>query len=184
MMEEKDYTRVTSVLAPFAGYGNIPKEILDKAADRGTRAHAAINTYLSGFGSWGVDSDIEGYIKSAEVFFPRLGRVIHHEERFFNHDLELTGQCDMIAEVDGIITLIDWKTSSKPNPTWEAQAGGYVTVAPKGIFKRAMFVKLSKDGKDAEIFEYKDLEYCRSHFCDCFVLYKKYFKNNKLEIFE
>lgn len=183
-LTREEYLRITHILAPFAGYGNIPKAVLQKAADRGTRAHTAINSLLSNIGDWGTEEDIEGYVNSAKKFFPRIGKIIHQETRFYDDKHHLTGQVDLIAEVDGIITLIDWKTSSKKNPTWSAQAGGYVQVAPKDIFKRAIFVKLDKEGGDPESHEFNNTLDVQDEFLACYALYNRYFKNNKLEIFE
>lgn len=183
-MDRDKYTRITTVLAPFAGYGSIPKAVIEKAADRGTRAHNAINTLLAGLGDWGADEDIQGYIASAKQIFPRIGNIIHHETRFYDDEKQLTGQVDLIAEVDGIKTLIDWKTSSKRNPTWEAQAGGYVDLAPKGIFKRSLFIKLDKSGGEPEVFAFDNLPACQEEFRECYKLYQRYFINNKLEVFE
>src|SRR5271163_3541731 len=131
-MNYEEYTRITTVLAPFAGYGNIPKDILANAADRGTRAHAAINARIAGLGEW-FDDEIAGYVKSAEKFLPKIGKILYQEERFFDDSYHITGQVDLIAELHGKATLIDWKTSSKVNPTWEVQAGGYSIVMPKDI---------------------------------------------------
>lgn len=183
-MDLEKYTRITTVLAPFAGYGAIPKEIIAKAADRGTRAHNAIHSHMSHLGTWGVDEDIIGYVQSAEKFFPKIGNVLWLEERFFCDKLLLTGQCDLIAEYDGEVTLIDWKTSSKVNPTWSAQAGGYFYVGPKKFLTRAIFVKLDKNGGEPEIHNFDNVGACIDEFMACYDMYNKYFKNNKLEIFE
>lgn len=183
-MNRENYTRITTILAPFAGYGAIPKAVIEKAADRGTRAHNNINTILAGLGEWEIEEDVKGYVDSARKVFPRIGKIIHHETRFYDDDQLLTGQVDLIAEIDGIKTLVDWKTSSKRNPTWEAQAGGYSHLTPKGLFKRSLFIKLDKSGGEPEIFEFNNIDDCQQEFKECYKLYQRYFKHNKLEVFE
>lgn len=186
-MEKSDYIRVTQVLAPYAGYGAIPKEILEKAADRGTRTHGIINSLIKGLGAWDLEDDIRGYVKSAEHFLPKIEKVHLIEERMFDDTLKLTGQCDLVAEVDGEFMLIDWKTSSKYNPTWPYQGGAYYNLI-NGAYpiSRCLFIKLDKGGGEPEIFEWDDenLAYQKHKFLEMLHFYKIFFTKQNLELFE
>jgi hypothetical protein len=180
----KLYTTVTEAIKFVSGLGHIPKEILDKAGDRGTRTHSAITSKLKGLGDWGIDEDIQGYVTSADKILPQIGKIYHIEERFFNDGLLLTGQVDLIAEYEGMPTLIDWKTSSKANDvTWCMQAAAYIKLTHyQG--NDALFVKLDRKGGDPELHFYstEQLEDAWQKFMLCFEVHKLFFANKNEEV--
>lgn len=104
---------VTTLMKPLSDtvYGSVDKDVLDRAARKGTAVHSAIETY-SNFGI--IDIDIEnkpyfdGYLKFAEE---HSVSAYGSEIRLYHKELMYAGTADMIADVDGLLTLIDFKTS-------------------------------------------------------------------------
>lgn len=173
-----DYTRITTVLAPFSGMGAIPPGILAAAADRGTRVHQAVENELNGLGLAGCDDDIQGYLESFKQIESRIGKIYVQEERFNNDNHKLTGQIDLIADFAGHgKCLIDWKTSAKFGTTWESQLSAYRwLVSPKIQVDGCLVVQLQKDGRAPHIRLCEDkLEL----FFKCLEIYRIFFQNQK-----
>ncbi len=104
---------VTALMKPISDtvYGSIDKDILDRAARKGTSVHSAIETY-NNFGIVDIDTEnkpyFEGYLKFAEE---HSVSAYGSEIRLYHKELLYAGTADMIADVDGKLTLIDFKTS-------------------------------------------------------------------------
>lgn len=90
-------------------------KISRQAAGRGTSVHQLIEDYIQGVESQGT---IMPHIKD---MFSRLKLVADEsidnirliEGLMFSHHLRCAGTVDMIAEFDGKLSVIDWKTSKK-----------------------------------------------------------------------
>lgn len=85
--------------------------IKNAAAKRGTQFHTLCETYLSG---GNVEDNIGGMF---DRFKPLLGRIRNiqcMEQHLYSDELKVAGQVDCIAEFDRCISIIDFKTSSKP----------------------------------------------------------------------
>ncbi len=92
------------------------KQVSQYAAGRGTRVHNTIEKYLRNELS---DMDIrrmmpdlkEMFRKIKPVIDDHIGTIYGIEERLWSDRLRIAGTCDCIAEWDGVISIIDWKTS-------------------------------------------------------------------------
>jgi len=178
---KEGYERVTNVLYPFSGYGAIDPIILQRAADRGTKAHTAIESYLSGTGLWDADEQSLLYLESAKKFWGEGYYITCMEKRFYDERLLITGQCDLIIKTESGNVLLDWKTSSKENKTWKMQGAAYANMAMEDGFHidEVWFVKLDKLGKQPEIFRYKEILKDYALFLKCYEIYNEFFKNCK-----
>lgn len=159
MTEEKDrshYTRVTSVLYPFSGLDKINPDVVQNAANRGTKVHKICEGIISGIGEIGVEDETWGYVESFKKWWFLGYEVIMLEKRFWDDDLKITGQCDMIIKTPYGLAIVDIKTSSKPSKTWKAQGCAYAYLAKKaGLdIKKIYFLHLNKHGKDPKVHEY------------------------------
>jgi genome maintenance exonuclease 1 len=119
------YPSVTTVLS-LLGRENIAKwrarvgaenatTIARVAASRGTGVHNRIENYLNNV------NDIQPPTPLVQEMFgsirPDLDRInnIHCQEtRMFSHHLRMAGTVDCIGEYDGRLSVIDFKTSTKP----------------------------------------------------------------------
>ncbi|MFI0477764.1 MAG: PD-(D/E)XK nuclease family protein [Candidatus Rhabdochlamydia sp.] len=159
-MKEKNtrenYTRVTKVLYPFSGLDMINPEILAHAADRGTKVHKICEGIIIGLGEFGVEEETRPYVESFKKWWEKGHEVLMVEERFWDNELEITGQVDMIIRTPDGLAIVDFKTSSKPSKTWAAQGAAYAYLAKKAKhdIKKIYFLHLLKTGKEAKIYEY------------------------------
>lgn len=177
-MIKENYYRVTEVLQPFSGLHSIPKDILDNAADRGTRVHLCCDALINCLGEI-KEEDISGYIESFKAWFDtKVFLLTSH--RFYCEKLKITGECDGIYLSEQGLVLVDFKTSSKESKTWALQGAAYCLMAKESghNIKKIEFVKLDKSGKYPEIFCY-DYEEHLEMFLKCLDVYKYFFKPKK-----
>ncbi len=159
MSDNKDkehYTRVTKILWPFSGLDKIDPDVLENAAIRGTKVHKICEGIVSGLGEIGVEPNIAGYVESFKKWWSIGHEVIMMEERFYDDDLQITGQCDLILKTPEGLVLVDIKTSSRPSKTWEVQGNAYAWLAKnhKHDISKIYFLHLNKNGGFPWIHEY------------------------------
>jgi genome maintenance exonuclease 1 len=92
--------------------------ISSKAAGRGTRYHNMIERYLENQPPEKVitESTMPDLREMFKIVLPTLDRIdnIHYVEcPLFSEKLGVAGRCDLIAEFDGKLSIIDHKTSVK-----------------------------------------------------------------------
>jgi len=119
------YPSVTTVLQDYSKKGidewkkrvgtKTANRISKQATDRGTSVHAAIEKLIKNENM----SDVVMMPHAKAVYIPMKQEVmkmdnIHAlETKMFSHELELAGTVDCIAEYDGVLTVIDFKTSKR-----------------------------------------------------------------------
>lgn len=152
----ENYTRVTKILYPFSGLEKVPQEVVAKAGIRGTKVHKICEGIISGLGELGVDPETFGYVESFKKWWGDGKDVLMMEERFYDDDLEITGQVDLVLNTPEGPVLVDLKTSYAPSKTWAVQGNAYAYIAKNhnlnivGIY----FLHLNKTGKEPRIYEY------------------------------
>lgn len=159
MKEKKtreNYTRVTNILYPFSGLDKINPHVLANAANRGTKVHKICEGIMHGLGELGTEDSTSPYVESFKKWWDKGHDIQMIERRFWDDDLELTGQVDLIVNTPEGLAVIDLKTSSKPSKTWPAQGSAYAYLAKKSGYdiKKIFFLHLLKDGKEAKVYEY------------------------------
>jgi len=152
----ENYTRVTQILFPFSGLQSIPQEILQNAAERGTRVHQICEGIVSGIGEIGVDDETWGFVESFKKWWNEERTVEAIEKRFWDDELRITGQVDFILKEQHGFTIYDIKTSSRPSKTWQAQGSAYAYLAKKSGYPitKVIFIHLNKHGKEPKLHEY------------------------------
>lgn len=173
--EKKKYLRVTEMLWPFSGLTHVDDVVLENAAARGTRVHKICEGIIDGLGEWDVEPHLEGYIESFKQWWdPEKYRVIYQEKRLFCDDLMISGKFDILINDGGSPIVVDLKTSHSPSKTWLIQGSAYVYLCRKnGIQANSMrFVKLSKNGKAAKIYDY---DYDEELFRKTYDVYQYFF---------
>ena len=92
-------------------------KISTRASGRGTRVHEIIEKYIDNDENYrdGYTPDI---IESFNVMKPILdgfiGKVYAQEAPLYSNHLGVAGRVDCVAEFDGVLSIIDFKTSMKP----------------------------------------------------------------------
>jgi hypothetical protein len=150
------YTRVTKVLYPFSGLEKIDAGVVERAAERGTRVHKICEAIVSGLGELDVGEEIWGYVESFKHWWQQGHELVAIEKRFWDDDLQITGQVDLILKTADGLAIVDLKTSSRPSKKWQAQGSAYAYLAKKDGYdiKKIFFLHLNKHGKDPKIHEY------------------------------
>lgn len=150
------YTRISTIASAFAGYGTVPKHVLDRAAARGSCVHGLIFDHMNDISipseRWDfMGTPLQGYFDSFLQFYDQYkdAEVLLQEERINDAKTMLTGEPDLLIKHEDKHILIDWKCSHAVGKHWQLQASGYDYLlkdrfpAPYEIY----FVKLDKNGK-------------------------------------
>lgn len=173
--DRSTYTRVTNVLWNFSGMDKINADVLAYAAERGTKVHKICEGIVQGLGEIGIDDETWGYVESFKRWWILGHDVFMMEQRFWDDDLEITGQVDLILKTEAGLCIVDLKTSSKPSQTWKAQGCAYAYLAKKAghDIQHIQFLHLNKHGKNPAIFDYSvDDEF----FLSLFKIWKHFYK--------
>lgn len=145
------YWRVSEVIAKYAGLENVPRRILDAAAEKGTAVHNVIDGVMQGFFPAEIPDNIAPYIRSFEQWYTQYNHTVFSQpQRFYSDKLCLTGAVDGILS-NGKTTLIDFKTSAQESASWPLQGNAYVLLAQESGLRidRIIFVHLQKNGEPA-----------------------------------
>lgn len=106
---------VTQIMSPLSSkaYDSIPEPILKKAAERGTAVHEAIEDFVN-YGVEDIDPEYKAYLDGfVEWFGENKPEDCTPEIRIYHPILKYAGTCDLLCRIDGKLTLIDHKTTSK-----------------------------------------------------------------------
>lgn len=88
--------------------------ISSKAARRGTNMHTVCENYLHNKPIEGVMPDTLGLFKSIQPFIDKyIDNVYAIEAPLYSHALQVGGRVDCVAEFDGRMAIVDYKTSSR-----------------------------------------------------------------------
>lgn len=137
-------------------YSSIPPVVLQRAAERGTAVHEAIAGVIT---PEQLPSQWHGYLKAARRWEEvNLAKYAWHEERFFNHEIGITGQLDALMVRPTRLVLIDWKTPVVYSPSWDIQMNAYMKLLEWNgcSVEEAWVVQLSKNGTYTQTIVQKD----------------------------
>lgn len=90
-------------------------KISTRAAARGTRIHEYTEAYLNNKSlDFGVNIFTADLFGSFKPLLQDIDNIHCLETRLYSHHLRLAGTVDCIAEYKGVLSVIDFKTASKP----------------------------------------------------------------------
>jgi genome maintenance exonuclease 1 len=122
------YPSITTVLSSFnkkalfewrKRVGEVEaNRIASKASRRGTKLHTVCENYLmgelSGMKMQTMMPDTKELFMQLQPFLDEnIGKVYGLEQALYSHKLRLAGRCDCIAEWDGKLSIIDYKSASR-----------------------------------------------------------------------
>lgn len=92
--------------------------VSSKAATRGTKYHNMVERYLENQAPDKVITestmpDLREMFKVAKPTIDRIDNIHYIECPLYSETLGVAGRCDLIAEFDGVLSIIDHKTSTK-----------------------------------------------------------------------
>ena len=90
-------------------------KISGKASRRGTKLHSVCEAYIQNKEEYlnGETPHIVELFKTIEPFFERVDNVQGVELALYSDHFGIAGRTDCIAEFDGVLSVIDYKTSNK-----------------------------------------------------------------------
>ena len=93
-------------------------EISRKASGRGTKLHNTVEKYLlnemTDMKLQTMMPDIkEMFFDMRKIIDENIGDIYGIEQPLYSHKLKLAGRCDCIAEWNGELAIVDWKTASR-----------------------------------------------------------------------
>ena len=145
---------VTTIMKPLSEdvYGGIDQQVLNRAAARGTAVHNAIENYVK-FGIEDIPPEHAGYFDAFLKWFGEHKVVPYGTEvKLYHKGLLYAGTADMVASVDDLDTLIDFKTSASVSEMLcgvqlEAYDRAVVSHYSDTHFAQKAIVHLRKDGE-------------------------------------
>ena len=103
--------------------------ISEKSADRGTKVHSLIESYIKGERGQVMDLLPNALFRIMQPYIDMIDNVVMLETPLWSNKLKVAGRVDCIAEYNGVLSVIDFKTSSrsseKPSSQHMVQASAY-----------------------------------------------------------
>lgn len=109
---------VTTIMKPLsnAHYGGIDEAVLDRAADRGTAVHNAIENYVR-YGISDIEPELSGYLKALRAWMEDYEvNPFAAETKIYHKLLRYAGTADLGCEERSVSALVDFKTTSSIIP--------------------------------------------------------------------
>lgn len=156
------YSSVTEILSPYSKLHLIDKDVVARAADRGTRAHAFCTMYALDLLFCDVDTDCRGYVDAFKIWCDRyLDKVLLHNSRISSSKFRLSGELDLLVKLKSSdsIVLIDIKTPASSSPGWALQTAAYKMLAEQELEQRVdqrIILQLPKIGGIAKVIQYTE----------------------------
>ena len=128
-VERKNYPSITTVLSILSedSIAAWRKKVGDKEANkissiasrRGTAVHEFIEKYIDNTSMEDLKAEfnpniIQSFLTVKDVLDERIGTVFGQELPLYSDHLGVAGRVDCVAEFDGKLSIIDFKTSRKP----------------------------------------------------------------------
>ena len=88
-------------------------KISKKASSRGTNVHTLCERYLNNDKLGDVMPDAKEMFRSLVPLLNRINNIHYQEQALWSEQLGLAGRVDCIGEFDGVLSVIDFKTSKK-----------------------------------------------------------------------
>jgi ATP-dependent exoDNAse (exonuclease V) beta subunit len=92
---------------------DVANAISRKATGRGTNVHTLCERYLNNESLGDVMPDAKEMFFSLKPLLNRINNIWYQEQALWSKKLGLAGRVDCIAEFDGVLSIIDFKTSKK-----------------------------------------------------------------------
>ena len=168
--------------------GNETADKITKAATkRGTDMHTLTEHYLKNDQELPEVPPISEFLfKIAKGELNKINNIYALEGPLYSKELGIAGTVDCIAEYNGELAIIDFKTSKKPKPReWiehyfvQAMAYGCMLYEMKGIPIKKLVIIMSCENGECVVYEESDKE----KYIRLLTKYIQKFVNDKLELY-
>jgi ATP-dependent exoDNAse (exonuclease V) beta subunit len=92
---------------------DVANAITKKATSRGTNVHTLCERYLNNESLGDIMPDAKEMFISIKPLLNRINNIHYQEQALWSVQLGMAGRVDCIAEMDGVLSVIDFKTSKK-----------------------------------------------------------------------
>lgn len=158
--------------------------ITKRATSRGTDTHTLIENYLLNEELSEVQPISEMLFKLAKPTLNRINNIHCLETSLHSAVLGVAGSVDTVAEFDGELAVIDYKTSAKPKPReWiedyfvQTMFYGMALYEMTGIEIKKLVIIMTCENGECVVYEERDLQ----KYMKLVIQYIKKFVNDKLE---
>ena len=144
-------------------------KISAKAASRGTRVHKICEDYINNEDVYNMKYsiiDLESFSRIKKVIDEKIDNVRLQEVKLYSDYLQMAGTVDCVAEYDGKLSIIDFKTAMKPKEksyitNYFCQAAAYAIMYEErtGTPISQTVVMISVDDEEPQIFIEKRDDY-------------------------
>ena len=157
--------------------------ITKRSTTRGTKVHTLIENYLL---NKEVDPDTPGskmLFQQAKKSLGNINNIYALEKSLYSTELGVAGTVDCIAEYDGELSIIDFKTAAKPKPrdwiqNYFVQAAAYACMFYErtGIPVKKLVILMTCENGEVTVYE----EYDKMKYMKLLVEYINKFVEDKL----
>lgn len=192
--ELQKFVSITSVISHYSKekFAAWRKKVGDEEADRitrratsrGTDAHTLIEYHLKNLDIPKVQPISEHLFKIAKPALNRINNIYALEGSLYSQYLGVAGTVDCIAEFDGELSIIDFKTSKQPKPRdwidgYFVQCCAYACMLHEltGLSVKKFVIIMTCENGEVEVYE----EYDKVKYIKLLTQYIKKFVNDKLQ---
>ena len=194
--DEEELLKLVSITSVISNYKKeffdawrkrVGEDVADKktrrATSRGTDTHTLIEHWLKNEDLPTVQPLSEMLFKIAKPALARIDNIHSLEGALYSRYLGIAGTVDCIAEFDGELAIIDFKTSEKPKPRkwidgYFVQCCAYACMLHEitGLTVKKFVIIMACENGDVEIYEERD----KAKYIKLLVEYIEKFVNDKL----
>lgn len=177
--EGNKYPSITTVLGNLSKAGilawrkrvgeEVANKISTQAATRGTAVHTLAEDYINNKEDWSkgaMPANIFSFNQIKTILDERLDNVWAQEVPLYSDKFKIAGRVDCIAEFDGQLTIIDFKTSRKPKKkewieNYFTQAAFYAAAFYErtGVSIKQFAIVIAVDDNEPQVFTGKTHDY-------------------------
>jgi len=148
-------------------------KISTQAGIRGTAVHKLAEDYLNNEADWkkgAMPTNLFAFNQIKPILDKNIDNIIMQEAFLYSDKLQCAGQVDCIAEYEGKLSIIDFKTSRKPKKeewitNYFIQASFYAAAFYErtGIAIKQGVIIITVDGSESQVFKVNTFDYLQ-HF--------------------
>ena len=159
--------------------------ITKKATSRGTDMHTLVENYLLNIPELPKVQPISDFLfKISRSTLNNINNIHALESSLYSKELGIAGTVDCIAEYEGELAIIDFKTSAKPKPDdWiehyfvQCMAYGCMLYEMTGIMVKKLVIIMACENGECVVYEQRD----KAKYIKLLTQYIRKFVGDKLE---
>ena len=161
--------------------------ITKKATSRGTDMHTLVENYLLNIPELPKVQPISDFLfKISKSTLDNINNIHALESSLYSKELGIAGTVDCIAEYEGELAIIDFKTSAKPKPEdWiehyfvQCMAYGCMLYEMTGIMVKKLVIIMACENGECVVYEQRD----KAKYIKLLGEYINKFIQDKLELY-